>query len=320
MLSTLRINPKFAQSMILRFNIFLLLSLFAETIYGYSSSLKVPSHLNSPSVIRRLTWHPTISSSSSRLWMNTYGRGAEIWPECNEDPVHLADSFPKGEVPYSAIVAIDQQDMNTLQETVENVITYHKEDIDTNNPEKGTKQQRISKRQFVSRSIKRILLRAAAKEELDSEAENGIDRTPIVVATALLLRGLVGPLDFLLVSFLTAYLTMLGIVARSPRELTGGAPILPSLPPQGHVPSMVSNPLGTGTTLSRTYDLWLKLGVLVGLVGPIALLTKYIFVEKEMVAARICAQSIFLLCCQAISEAVSRKVMVCRKGEAPCVI
>ena len=75
-----------------------------------------------------------------------------------------------------------------------------------------------------------------------------------------------------------------------------------------------------GSTLSRTYDLWLKLGVLVGLVGPIALLTKYIFVQKEMVAARICAQSIFLLCCQAISEAVSRKVMVCRKGEAPCVI
>jgi hypothetical protein len=113
----------------------------------------------------------------------------------------------------------------------------------------------------------------------------------------------------LLVAFLTSYLTILDMVARSPRE-SSGAPVLPSVPPQGHVPTMVSNPLGIGILYSKTYDLWLKLGVVIGLVGPILLLSHYMFFQKEMQAARVCARPIFLLCCQAISEAVSRRVMV----------
>jgi hypothetical protein len=238
------------------------------------------------------------------LFINTYGRGAEIWPECNDDPVQLSDSFPNGRVPYSAILSIEQQDMAEVHESVEEMITTHDE----------KQRTRFSKRQFVSKGIRRILRRAAAKEELDSEEilfgdSVLVDKTPIVIAASLLFRGLVRPLDIMLVSFLTAYWTILSMVARSPRE-TSGAPLLPAMPPQGHVPTMVSNPLGMGIFYSKAYDAWLKLGVLIGLVGPLGLLSYSLFVQENVVAARVCARPIFLLCFQAISEAYSRRVMV----------
>lgn len=239
-------------------------------------------------------------SKPKGLFIGSYGRGAEIWPECNEDPVQLADSFPNGEVPYSAIVEFENQDMAAVHKTIDKAIMH-------DNAAEPAKRR--SKRKIVSKSIKRILRRAAAKEELDSEAETRTDRTPIIVALALLFRGLVRPLDVLLVTFLTSYFTILGMVARSPRESTG-APIMPSMPPQGHVPTIVSNPLGMGILNSKSYDLWLKLGVVVGLVGPFLLLSNYLFLEKDIQAARVCARPIFMLCCQAISEAVSRRLMV----------
>jgi hypothetical protein len=226
----------------------------------------------------------SIQSPSSLLY-SKYGRGAEIWPECNEYVVTLADSFPNGEVPYQAFPA--------FQERV--------------NVEAGSRK---TKRQIAAKTIKRILRRAAAREELDSEEipANTMERTPSVLALALLFRGLVRPLDVLLVSFLTSYFVILGMTARAPRY-NGIAPILPALPPTGHVPSMVSNPMGVDFSYSKSYDRWLKLGVFTGVLGPLLLLGRYIY-KNEMVAARMCARPIFLLCCQAISEAFSRRVMV----------
>lgn len=250
------------------------------------------------------------SSSSSTILNEAYGKNAEIWPETNEDPVQLKDSFPKGAIPYSAIQMIERQDMDVYHENTEESISG-----DNIDQAENQKQQYGRKRQFVSRGIKRILRRAAAKEELDSvepELSNGLDKTPILVAAALLGRGLVMPLDVALVSFLTAYGIILGQVARQPRE-TSGAPILPAMPPQGHVPTMVSNPLGMGIMYSRLYDLWLKTGVLIGLVGPVVQIMYYLFGSKTsnmIAAARIVSPPIFLLCCQAISEAFSRKIMV----------
>lgn len=237
----------------------------------------------------------------SSLHTFSYGRGADIWPPTNEDAVQLADTFPNGQVPYSAIVTIEQQDMELVHESVEEVIN-------------GTVTEAIapkrSKRRFVSRSIRRILRRAAAKEELDSEGEIvGLDRTPIVVALTLLVQGLVRPMDVMVVACISFYLIFLGMIARSPRE-NGDAPILPSMPPQGHVPVMVSNPLGMGILSSQLYDAWLKVGVIIGLVGPMLLLTRYILFEKNVEAARVCSRPTFLLCCQAISESFSRRVMV----------
>jgi hypothetical protein len=251
------------------------------------------------------------SYSTKERW--AYGKNAEIWPETNEDPVTLSDSFPNGDIPYSAILMIEQQDMDSYHETVEDSIAPDETTTfsTTKGAEEGQPQRRRGvKRQFVSRSIRRILRRAAAKEELDSEPEStGLDKTPILIALALLVRGLVRPLDVALVAFLTGYGVILGQVARSPRE-TSGVPMLPATPPQGHVPAMVSNPLGMGIMYSKVYDLWLKLGVLIGLVGPVALLSHYVLFADKLAAARICAPPIFLLCCQAITEAISRKVIV----------
>ena len=231
---------------------------------------------------------------------NSYGRGAEIWPERNEDPVQLADSFPNGQVPYSAILSLEETDMAAIHQRVEEVVVKREQ-----------QKRRLSKRKMVSKTIRRILRRAAAKEEVESEAISGarVERTPIIIAIGLLARGLVQPIDALLVSFLTGYFIILGLVARGTRE-NSEAPILPAIPPQGHVPAMVSNPLGTGFLYSKVYDLWLKLGVVLGLVGPLLLLGRYTYVQDNMVAARLCASPIFILCCQAISEAFSRRVMV----------
>jgi hypothetical protein len=267
-----------------------LISPFQET-NGFSTSRSTAAF--------SLTTTPFQSTSSRqrRPLYNSYGRGAEIWPECNEDPVQLADSFPNGQVPYSAILSIEETDMAAVHQRVEEVV---ERDL-----------RRRSKRKIVSKTIRRILRRAAAKEELESEATPAarMDRTPTIIAIGLLARGLIQPFDALLVSFLTGYFIILGLVARSTRE-NSEAPILPAIPPQGHVPAMVSNPLGTGFLYSKLYDLWLKLGVVTGLVGPLVLLGRYIYVHDNMVAAQLCARPIFLLCCQAISEAFSRRGMV----------
>jgi hypothetical protein len=49
------------------------------------------------------------------------------------------------------------------------------------------------------------------------------------------------------------------MVTRSPQESLE-EPLLPAMPPQGHVPTMVSNPLGIGIFYLKAYDAWLKLG------------------------------------------------------------
>jgi hypothetical protein len=196
--------------------------------------------------------------------------------------VQLGDSFPNGQVPhpylYSAIIS-----STSREETDMDTATVHQR---VEEREHNNNIQRRSKRNMVSRTIRRILRRTAAKEELlESEAAtNGLpaarsrsrmDRTPAILAMGLVARGLVQPLDILLVCFLTGYFTILHLVARSARD-NSEAPMLPALPPQGHVPAMVSNPLGTGFLHSKLYDLWLKLGVVTGVVGPLLLRGRYL--------------------------------------------
>lgn len=262
-----------------------------------------------PSPMITNTAAPTTSlSRRSRVVMHiaSYGRGAEIWPECNEDPLQLADSFPDGIIPPSAIMAMDRAAMDAVHKGVE-------EAVDDSGDKKSStsKAATESRRQGLwSKRIARILRRAAVKEELDFEEYPApMDRTPTVVALGLILRGLIRPLDVVVVSVMTLYFVILHLAARSPRDDEVGTPTLPALPPQGHVPIMVSNPMGQTFTYSKNYDAWLKLGVITGLFGPILFLTR-LTLKKEMVAARVCARPIFLLCCQAISEAFSRRVMV----------
>lgn len=224
------------------------------------------------------------SSSSTLLLTNSYGRNAEIWPPTNNDfQVSLQDSFPNGEIPESAIVALQQIDGNEVE----------------------TKPLKWRKR--LPRTIARILRRAASaqEEEAFAETSGGMHKTPAAVALALLLTGYVKPLDVLLVTFLSGYFLILGMIARSPRA-DGVTPMLPSLPPQGHVPVSVSNPLGYALTYSTTYDRFLKLGVLVGVLAPVLACLRYTL-DHQTAAASAVARPIFLLCAQALSESTSRR-------------
>jgi hypothetical protein len=263
------------------------------------------------SPIGAVTARPIPTTITTLSMVNAYGRGAEIWPECNEDAVQLADSFPNGHIPFSAIIDIQRADMNMMHKRVEATIeegASSESVVHTRGKTKLLGSTSGRKRQY----LKRILRRAAAKEEIDSEGEvTSIDRTPIAIGLALVLRGLVRPIDVLVGACLTAYITVLGMVAQSTArdfaDTTGtAAPILPAIPPQGHVPTILIHPLGRRMEESRLYDTWLKLGVAVGMVGPVVLLMRY-SLAHDVDAARFCARPLFLLCCQVVTEAICSK-------------
>lgn len=225
--------------------------------------------------------------------------------------MQLSDSFPGGKIPYSAVMAMDQQAMASKRAIVDaSAEIISGEDT----PESQMKRRRVA-RFSMNQTVRRILRRAAAREELDNEqnelfdAPGGWDKTPIILALGLLAKGFVRPLDIIWVSCLTTYFVVLNMVARSPRE-GGLTPIMPAMPPQGHVPTLVSNPLGVGTLYSSSYDKWLKLGIVLGLIAPLLQVLRSAVQTDEIAIARLFARPIFLLCCQAVSEAISRKSQV----------
>ena len=284
---------------------------------------------------------PTIRFSSTTQLQQSYGRGAEIWPESQDDAVQLSDSFPNGQVPYSAVIAIEKPDMKYFHQGVKASINHQANQEDDDNeakeepvdvaivarasssddtkvdPTSGTvhKRQRLPARK--RKYLRRILRRAAAKEELDTEGElSPVDKLPVIVALSLLFRGFLRPMDVLVAACCTAYFIILNMAAQSSRDLSG-APILPATPPQGHVPTLVSHPLGRQTNDSALYQTWLKVGVLVGFLGPLILLARsYVTIKfgvdmtPRAAASRICARPLFLLCCQMITESISRKSLV----------
>ena len=205
---------------------------------------------------------------------NQYGRGSnEIWPPTNEGVIRLEDSFPNGQIP----------------ENVLNLLKKPKQP-----PPEST---------WMKRTIDRILRRAAIGQEEQTRSQ--LDRTPFVVALSLLF--FVQPMDILLVTLLSGYFCVLTQLAAT--TTSRGTPTLAALPPQGHVPIFVSNPLGYSITNSALYDNWLRLGVALGLMGPLAWIARHSLVARGALDASLvllAARPLFLLCCQAVSESVSR--------------
>jgi hypothetical protein len=145
---------------------------------------------------------------NTRMYDYSYGRGAEIWPPANEEPVRLENSFPNGVLPDSVV------DMLGLAGKPPP-------------PPSGTTSARRSKRKYIPQTIRRILRRAAnAQGEVASDAPSAIDKTPMFLAALLVLCGMIRPLDALLVSFLTGYFVILNLFARSVRR-DGITPVLP---------------------------------------------------------------------------------------------
>jgi hypothetical protein len=228
-----------------------------------------------------------ISPPRTSLEASTYGRGAEIWPECNENQVQLTDSFPGGTVPSEVLDSLYQNEEPSI-------------DLDA-----------VGKKSYLPQPVRRFLSRAAGAQE---RRDHGIalDKIPTVIATTLILSGLVRPLDVMITAGITGYLAVLYYWAQSPRS-DGISPHVPSLPPQGHLPDLVVNPLGLSFTTSKGYDLWLKMGAILGLFAPILMILQHTVFSgpggSQIENAKAVARPLFLLCSQALVESISRRIM-----------
>jgi len=226
----------------------------------------------------------TISSSSSipvtaslSLANNIYGRGAYIWPESSEGTIELSNSFPNGIIPSSVIIQTDMDDSIRPQQI--------QSSSESSSTDTGSRNRKYDRNEIRS-----------------------IDKIPIAIGLSLAVRGLVRPMDVALVACWTTYFIILNMTAQSIRESTG-APIMPAVPPQGHVPAILSNPMGILFQRSVLYRRWLNLGAVVGLGLPLALLIRYLF-QAKMDAARVLSRPLFLLCCQVVTEAISRRNLI----------
>ncbi len=82
-----------------------------------SSSVRQRAIHNSIARIRaQSTWTVPIrteapSAKPSRA-LQSYGKGSEIWPECNEEPIRLAASFPGGVIPRAAVDLLDKSSVS----------------------------------------------------------------------------------------------------------------------------------------------------------------------------------------------------------------
>ena len=289
----------------LRISSLILIQSASHVTYGFRSLSLSSKTTFGGGKIRTLKTTTTVarisSSSTALLNNNVYGKGADIWPESQEDAVELSSSFPNGIIPYSVIIQTNLDDS-----------IYQQQKQPQNQAQSSGRRRR---RRTGSRNyIKRILRRAASKEELDNEGEiKSIDKTPIAIGLSLVIRGLVRPMDVALVACWTAYFIILNMTARSGRRDStagGQVPIMPALPPQGHVPAILTNPMGINFESSSSYRQWLNLGAVVGLIGPLSMIIYYIVKADMMDAARVVSRPLFLLCCQIVTEAISKKSLV----------
>lgn len=241
---------------------------------------------------------PPHSTARHRLQQRraAYGRGADIWPPPpSDDVVTLADSFPNGILPPEAQLVASSGDISRASG-------------DAPFSSAGDPPGRRRWKRLLPQRVARILRRAAARQEEEFSGElsrQPVDKTPAALAFALLFLGYVPPLDVMLVSFLSGYFVLLAVLSKSVRR-DGVTPLLPALPPQGHVPLLVRHPLGPSFAYSILYDRWLKLGVGLGLIAPLLLGVHY-GLSGQHNAAQLVFRPLFGLCCQAVSEAFSRR-------------
>ena len=216
---------------------------------------------------------------------SSYGRGAEIWPECNENQVSLSDSFPGGIVP--------SQVAKSLTFGRDYVSDTNLEEISSNEP----------------RTIRHVLSRIT---DTHSSNYDHVEKAHFLIMMFLLFNGLIGPQDIIVAAGLGGYLSVLYFWARSPRS-DGFSPIVPKLPPQGHVPDLVHNPLGLSFTCSSAYNTWLKIGTFIGVLTPMLVIFKSTIFNSQVSQigkASWCARPLFFFCCQSLIESRFRQRMV----------
>ena len=298
--------------------------------------------------------HVLSSSSSSRrekqrlAFQSTqlnekYKRGAEIYPLTNRISFTLADSFPNGIVPIMAQNILNEKGPLTSQqlEALAAGDQRMKRSSEVGNqPSAGTKANGDAvavasppdrKKRYSRWRTVRVLGSAARadqeKLEISNETKGPVSlgaksqtpKLPPIIAIALVAKGLVTPSQILFAVFLSGYLIALTMVSSSPRDdfdPTSLQPVLPSLPPQGHVPDLVSNPLGSAITESSAYQNWLRFGEVFGYLLPLATIALGIAKERIDIPSKFVpsfttmthvATSMFLLCCQVTTEAITKR-------------
>lgn len=240
--------------------------------------------------------------------LSSYGKGAEIWPPTNEDPIRLQDSFPHGKIPDIALSKLQG---------------FHYGNADSTNQ----LSQKIGGQRVVEwttmRSpraiINRILRRAAHAEETQDAIrtttanKNKNERNwgiRLLVGITITMTRYLRPADVAVLLLLTGYLGCLTYWAQSvrPDRIT---PCLPALPPTGHVPVMIANPIGYKITSSALYVFWLRLGVVLSILTPLLWWGVSVGSSSSSSAAPVVARTVaaagarplLLACCQALTEA-----------------
>jgi len=255
-----------------------------------------------------------------------YGKGAEIYPPTNnKDVFTLADSFPNSMVPPIAKAAVSRRGNNEVNEVQEDqngnsggdrkelreCDNYALKVDTTSNDEKQNTSLADMKAKLLWYITK--AKEADKKTQKSSKRQSApsllFNRLPIITAISMCVLDLhlISPSEILWVVFFSGYLIMLGLLSSSTKSMDSNNPLLPNLPPQGHVPALLKNPLGVQLTGSFNYQNWLKMGVVLGYILPCIAVGWY-KVTNQLHLARICAKSVFFISCQIITEKMTRKV------------
>lgn len=299
--------------------------------------------ISHPTTTTFQTQHHT--STSTTILYATYGKGSEIWPATNEEPILLSSSFPGGVIPQSAINLLESSSSST-----DVAISSNNNHTDTSSSQSSSSAALIDdtttkgrKRRAVRATLSHILRsassassrRARSTETIENEYADtygiphhgnvpAISKGPAILAFALLITNCVNIQHLISVIAMSIYFIGLAswcTATKSSSSQYSIAPVnMPSLPEKGHVPALITNPLGALTN-SRSYRIWLRVGALLGLLLPSIILTQLTLGSKfprimtnlgnnvgEI--KRIIGGPMFLLCSQALTEALARTALL----------
>lgn len=290
-----------------------------------------------------------IPSAHTPTQTNAYRKGSEIWPECNEDPVRLAASFPGGVIPQPAkdLMNLASSTSSTFNSPsiIPSILLTSSDAISTNDAytSSSSYQSRGVKRRAVRTTLSNILRSAAQASTRRARSPStigkvygqtfgvpppAISKGPSIIALILLGNNCVNVHDIVSVILLSIYIVGLASWCIAPKSSsTPHHPIvnMPSFPSKGHVPALISNPLGASLTNSRLYKTWLRLGAVLGVLLPVIVLAQLslrsnypllinsmgnISVDNIGELKRIVGGHTFLLCWQALSESISRAALL----------
>ncbi|KAL3799604.1 hypothetical protein ACHAWO_008920 [Cyclotella atomus] len=268
--------------------------------------------------------------------LKSYGKGSEIWPECNEESISLTSSFPGGVIPDAVQNFLDSTQLPLPTAGGDAHMLTIIEPSST-----SSVQPRTGKRRAIKRTLKHLLHSAAeASSRRASSSSDGvvISKSPLLLAVLLIALQCVQMKHILSAFGASMYLVGMACWCAAPKVTAAGngeEVYMSSLPPKGHVPSLISNPLGHIAS-SKLYRIWLRSGALLSLLLPILALVSMgakdvyngglegllpinlkdafnsIVLAEPMhgVAKTLIGGHVFLICCQILSEGVGRAALL----------